>query len=60
MMQQNKWGINTRRYISYNTFMAIEWFEQAQAAMVDIMPILKALADSVRLAVFQCIRGCWP
>jgi ArsR family transcriptional regulator len=38
--------------------MVIEWFEQAQAATVDIVPILRALADPMRLAVFQCIRGC--
>ncbi len=24
----------------------------------DILPILRALADPTRLAVFQCIRGC--
>ena len=38
--------------------MAIEWFEQAQATVVDMMPILRALADPMRLTVFQCIRGC--
>ena len=38
--------------------MIIEWFEQAQAAAKDVVPILKALSDPMRLAVFQCIRGC--
>jgi len=38
--------------------MSIEWFDQAQAAVEDILPILRALADPMRLAVFQCIRGC--
>jgi DNA-binding transcriptional ArsR family regulator len=38
--------------------MAIEWFEKAQADMADVLPILRALADPMRLAVFQCIRGC--
>jgi DNA-binding transcriptional ArsR family regulator len=38
--------------------MMIEWFEQSQAAVEDVLPILRALADPMRLAVFQCIRGC--
>lgn len=39
--------------------MAIEvWFEQAQAAAAEMVPILRALADPMRLTVFQCIRGC--
>lgn len=38
--------------------MAIEWFEQTQAAVEDVLPVLRALADPMRLAVFQCIRGC--
>ena len=38
--------------------MDIEWYKQAQEAIVDVVPILRALADPMRLAVFQCIRGC--
>ena len=38
--------------------MHIEWYEQTQAALEDILPVLRALADPMRLAVFQCIRGC--
>jgi ArsR family transcriptional regulator len=38
--------------------MHIEWFEATQAATADVAPIFKALADPMRLAVFQCIRGC--
>ena len=42
----------------HNTSMSIEWYEQTQEARDDILPILRALADPMRLAVFQCIRGC--
>jgi len=38
--------------------MTIEWFERTQAAVEDIIPIFRALADPMRLAVFECIRGC--
>ena len=38
--------------------MATKWYEQTQESMADILPILRALADPMRLAVFQCIRGC--
>ena len=38
--------------------MSIEWFEQSKEAVEDIVPIFHALSDPMRMAVFQCIRGC--
>lgn len=38
--------------------MTIEWFERTQAAVEDVIPIFRALGDPMRLAVFECIRGC--
>ena len=44
--------------MGYNSSMDIEWFDRTQAVLEDILPVLRALADPMRLAVFQCIRGC--
>ncbi len=38
--------------------MNVEWFEQAKADTQGVMHIFRALADPMRLAVFECIRGC--
>jgi ArsR family transcriptional regulator, arsenate/arsenite/antimonite-responsive transcriptional repressor len=38
--------------------MAIEWFETTQTEVENILLVFRALADPMRLAVFQCIRGC--
>jgi len=38
--------------------MAAEWYKKMQESVKDMVPILRALADPMRLAIFQRIRGC--